>query len=208
MTARGDDPIALLVRHGETEDNRRKVFRSWTALPLNEAGKEQARKLAEEISGYNVRAVFSSPLERAFQTARIFSEKSGLPVIQDRRLMGWKTGTFEGLAEEEVDDALKLFVEHSGVAPPLGVSLDDFEAGVADFLEEWLPEAEREGPFVFFSHNSVVTAAMNLLEGKRAKRSSGSDSVAPGGILAIHADGSRYRAEPIESGEREPEIAG
>lgn len=201
-------PIAYATRHGSTDDNERKVFRSWTALPLNKQGEQEAKEAAERLKRFGITAIFSSPLIRAYQTAEIFAKMMKLPIIQDRRLMGWKTGVFEGLLEDEVDDALRLFVENSSVPPPLGISLDDFESQCGDFLEEILPLAEKEGPFAFFTHNSVLTAFTNLVEGKRHKNPRGIESEKPGGTMEILVNGRNYVIKSLGEVEKEAEIAG
>jgi len=200
--------IAYVIRHGTTEDNKSKVFRSWTALPLNDVGLEEAQETANELKNCGITAIWSSPLLRAYETAEIFAKLAKLPIIQDRRLMGWKTGTFEGLLESEVEDALKLFIENSSIAPPLGVSLDDFESQCADFLDEILPLAEKEGPFAFFTHNSVLTAFSNLIEGKRHMNPRGTESEKPGGIMGIYADGDKYLIKSLDNAEIAAEIGG
>lgn len=197
----------MAIRHGETDDNKHKVFRSWTPLPLNDKGRDEAKEAAKKLKPLGITGIWASPLLRAFETAEIFAEIVGLPIFQDRRLMGWKTGCFEGLLEEEVEDALKLFIENSDVAPPLGMSLDDFEQQCADFLDEMLPLAEKEGPFAFFTHNSVLTAFQNLIEGKRKRHPRGNETEEPGGIMAFYVDGDGYRLESLGMVEKEAEIA-
>lgn len=58
-----------LIRHGETEWNRRGVYQGTMDIPLNEAGRQQARGLAEALRDVRFDAAYSSPLSRAVQTA-------------------------------------------------------------------------------------------------------------------------------------------
>lgn len=184
--------IALGIRHGETDDNAHKVYRSWTILPLNAKGKKESKEAADRLKEFGITGIWSSPLPRALETAEAFANEAKLTIFEDHRLMGWKTGVFEGMLEDEVGDAFKLFIEDSKTAPPLGESLDDFESRCADFLDEMLPLAEKEGPFAFFTHNSVLTAFCNLIEGKRKASPRGNESEEPGGIMAFYADGDEY----------------
>jgi broad specificity phosphatase PhoE len=199
--------IAYAIRHGETDDNAHKVFRSWTVLPLNARGEEEAKMAARKLKSFGITGIWSSPLPRSMETAQVFAELVQFPIFQDGKLMGWKTGVFEGLLEEEAEDALKLFIENSSIAPPLGESLDDFESRCADFLQEMLPLAEKEGPFAFFTHNSVLTAFSNLIEGTRKSSPRGNETEEPGGIMAFYVDGDGYSLKSLGKLEKEAEIA-
>ena len=59
----------VMVRHGETDWNRERRFQGRADQPLNEAGRAQARELAELLRGEPVSAVYTSPLRRAGETA-------------------------------------------------------------------------------------------------------------------------------------------
>ena len=61
----------LLARHGETHWNREHRFQGHADPPLNDAGREQSRELAERLAGDRISAIFASPLRRAFETAEV-----------------------------------------------------------------------------------------------------------------------------------------
>lgn len=54
----------VIIRHGQTDWNRRKRFQGRVDIPLNETGRDQARKLHEELAPYRFDLCFSSPLRR------------------------------------------------------------------------------------------------------------------------------------------------
>jgi len=75
-------PLILLIRHGENEYV--KTGRMAGRLPhvhLNERGKGQAHTLADRLSGSPVKAIYSSPMERAMETAEPIAGALGLEVI-------------------------------------------------------------------------------------------------------------------------------
>lgn len=78
----------LIIRHGESEGNAAKILQGRGEYPLSETGRSQAAARAEalkaSLAGHSpeTRAktlLFSSPLARARETARIIAEKAGIP---------------------------------------------------------------------------------------------------------------------------------
>jgi broad specificity phosphatase PhoE len=92
----------LLARHGETDWNLEHRVQGHTDRPLNNTGREQARALAEELTGEDVDAVYASDLARALDTARAIAEPRGLPVIPVPELRERDFGTWEGLLDDEI----------------------------------------------------------------------------------------------------------
>ena len=97
--------MIYLARHGETDDNARRVVQGWTDTPLNERGREQARELAERVAGLGVAAVWSSQLARAAETAQIVGEALGIGPRVDERLAESRRGSWEGRALDEIEQA-------------------------------------------------------------------------------------------------------
>jgi len=89
----------LLVRHGETDWARDRRHTGRTDIPLNDTGRAQATQLAHHLPLTDVVAVWSSPLQRAQETARL----AGLTVDRvDDDLMEWDYGSAEGRTTDEI----------------------------------------------------------------------------------------------------------
>jgi broad specificity phosphatase PhoE len=93
----------LLVRHGETDDNAAARIQGRRDTQLNERGREQSRALAQRLRGEGVRALYSSPLARARETAQIVGDALGLEPILDERLVEADTGDWTGWTVAEVN---------------------------------------------------------------------------------------------------------
>lgn len=92
----------VLVRHGESEGNIRRIMQGHLDLPLTDAGREQARLVAARLASMSLAAIYSSPLSRAFETARVIAAHHALDVrpVQGLREGGW--GDAQGLTWAEV----------------------------------------------------------------------------------------------------------
>jgi broad specificity phosphatase PhoE len=86
----------LLVRHGETDDNAAARFQGRRDTLLNERGREQSRALAQALRDEGLRALYTSPLQRARATAQIVGDVLGLEAIVDARLMEADAGDWSG----------------------------------------------------------------------------------------------------------------
>ena len=93
----------LLVRHGETDWNAEGRLQGHTDRPLSDYGRRQARRLAEELEGEELEAIYSSDLARAHETAEIVGERLGLPIVLEPDLREKDWGTWEGLNAVERD---------------------------------------------------------------------------------------------------------
>jgi probable phosphoglycerate mutase len=93
----------LLVRHGETDWNAEGRLQGHTDRPLSDYGRRQARRLAEELEGEGLEAIYSSDLARAHATAEIVAERLGLPISLEPDLREKDWGTWEGLDAVERD---------------------------------------------------------------------------------------------------------
>src|SRR5438876_4239431 len=93
-----------LVRHGQSEHNLsgslcdEPITTGILGSSLTEEGKRQARLLAQKLKHLHIDCLLSSPLNRARQTAEIFSEVFSIPVITNEMLQ-------ERMGEENEQDA-------------------------------------------------------------------------------------------------------
>jgi broad specificity phosphatase PhoE len=94
----------LIVRHGETDWNRDRRFQGHADPPLNDAGREQARALADELVGERIDFVYTSDLVRAHETAEIVAARLGADVVARSELREIDVGDWEGLTWPEIEE--------------------------------------------------------------------------------------------------------
>lgn len=91
--------MIYVVRHGQTDLNKDRRMQGRMGLPLNEYGIEQANTLKEKLQNINFDLVFTSPQERAVQTAEIIARKRA---VLDDRLNVFDLGEADRLHISEV----------------------------------------------------------------------------------------------------------
>jgi probable phosphoglycerate mutase len=93
----------LLVRHGETDWNASGRIQGHNDTPLNAAGRQQAQRAAQRLAREPIKALYSSDLARAYETATIIGAPLGLPVVASARLRERQYGVWEGLTAAEIE---------------------------------------------------------------------------------------------------------
>ena len=93
----------LAIRHGETAWNVDSRIQGQLDIPLNELGRRQAARLAHAVAGEGLQAVYTSDLQRAYETARAVGRGAGLPLRTDPGLRERGFGEFEGHTFKEIE---------------------------------------------------------------------------------------------------------
>ena len=102
--------LIIFLRHGQAKNNTDRVLAGRTpGVPLTDTGIEQADKAAQFLSEMNISAVYSSPIQRAHDTAEIVACQNSLDVIPDERLIELDMGKFTGMPYDDV------FTNHGNV---------------------------------------------------------------------------------------------
>jgi probable phosphoglycerate mutase len=151
----------LLIRHGENEYTRTGKLAGWTkGVHLNEAGQKQAQALAERLGQLPIAAIYSSPLERARETAEPLARAKGLKVqicegLGEVRYGLWTGKSLKRLARTK----LWRVVQHrpSAFQFPEGETLRAVQARAVEAVEAIArAHAKDKGPVVAVSHGDVI----------------------------------------------------
>ena len=97
--------ILYCVRHGESEFNADGRIQGQLDTKLSALGHEQGRAAALALARLPIQAVYSSPLARAYDTARYAAEELNLEIRTDSRLMEIHAGVFQGRLWHELEQA-------------------------------------------------------------------------------------------------------
>lgn len=107
-SAKSEKTLIYIVRHGESIGNFKREFLGHTDKDLTELGYEQAEKTAEELSGVDFEAIYSSDLQRAYHTAEPHAKMRGMTAIGREDLRELYVGEWEG---RRVDDLANEYGE-------------------------------------------------------------------------------------------------
>ncbi len=152
----------FLIRHGETALNAAGVLRGQLDVPLNLVGEAQARALGEVFGGSALRAVVSSPLSRAVDTARPVATASGAPLSVDERLSDRFYG---GLAGQSIEQAEERFgsVDAAPSVEPRQLVAARAEEAFHDAVLVAAAAGDSAGAVALVSHDAVIRALLGNL---------------------------------------------
>lgn len=133
-------------------------------VELNALGRRQAEAIASSFRDEDLRVVYSSPLRRAFETARLVAEAHGLTVVTDERLKELNQGALEGLTYEMMRakhaDLLKEWREKPATLKlPGGESMEELQARCWDFVQG-LPQEHQNDTILVVSHGFAIRSIL------------------------------------------------
>lgn len=149
----------ILIRHGESELNKDKVFFGWLNPFLTKYGEEQIKILADKIDSYDF--IYSSPLKRAYLSAELVNYKK-LEIFTDNRIKELNFGIFEGLTYDEI---VKTYPEESKKWKSEGIdyfykngeSIKELNNRVVSFIEEI---KNNDKTYLIITHFGVINSIL------------------------------------------------
>lgn len=159
----------ILVRHGETEYNRNALALGRADVPLNEKGIRQAAALEFALAEEKIAAIYSSPLQRALDTATRIASPHGLEVILEERLIEMDIGELEGLTFPEIGKAHPDLYQNWGGPdgptyrmPGSNETVTDVQARARLAVEQMLAQ-HPDGTVIAVTHNFVILTTLAWL---------------------------------------------
>lgn len=205
--------LLLLVRHGETEWNRDRVFRGRRDIDLSERGVEQAARLGRSLAGVAIDAVYASPLARALDTARPIASPRTHDVHPIHNLIDIDYGDWSGLSHADVRAKYPQQYQQWETAPhealiPGGETLEAVRARAMPAVE-WLL-SEHADCVVVVSHRVVLKVLVLSLLGMGLERfwsikldtaSVSAFQTSPHGYVLTHLNDTSHLADLINESE-------
>lgn len=156
-------PVLILARHGETDVIGKKLTGRIAGVHLNANGRSQAEAIAQKLKDARIGAIFSSPLERAIETARPLSETSGIPISPHSGLTEINFGAWQGKPYKQLEK-LKLWQtihsKPSTVTFPAGESFIAAQQRIVASLVEIVSAMGEKDAAICFSHCDPIRLAL------------------------------------------------
>ncbi len=155
--------MIIFLRHGQAENNTKKILAGRTpGINLTETGRQQAEQAGEMLKSLNVSAIYSSPIDRAMQTASIVGKHCDVEPISDDRLIELDMGKFTMVPYNEIFEKhgnvfLKFYegsleISHNGVESFAEVQKRIFE--MVDFVKN----KHKDENIVLVTHMDPIKA--------------------------------------------------
>ena len=150
-----------LIRHAINEGTEEGRYIGHTDAPLSEEGRAQLLQMRDDYIYPGVEAVFSSPLKRCVDTAKILYPQKE-PIIMDG-LMECNFGEFENKTAEELEENEDFLSWIKGdTAPPFGESSNAFGQRICTTFEKIADGMMKSGVFeaAIITHGGVASAIL------------------------------------------------
>lgn len=153
-------PIILLIRHGENDYVKTGKFAGRIpGVHLNEKGQQEAREIADGLKDVPLSAIYSSPLERALETAE--------PLAKTKKI---KIAIADGLIETDIGDWMGMEVKKARKLPewknvqnspsrfrfPKGESFQEEQTRLVNAMEKIIMEHKKDELVAIFSHADPI----------------------------------------------------
>ena len=165
----------VLVRHGQSEWNKKNLFTGWKDPNLTDLGIEEAKKAGNLLKerGLAFDIMFTSDLFRAQETGRIILEQMNLghiEVIEDQSLNERNYGDLAGLNKDEArvkwgEEQVHIWRRSYDIPPPGGESLKNTAERVLPYFNsEILPKIKESQNILVAAHGNSLRALVMELE--------------------------------------------
>lgn len=178
----------LLTRHGETRWNEQGRVQGWAPVELTATGRTQARAAASALADRDVRAVVTSDLRRARETADVLADTLGVPVRESDAWRERNWGALQGLPSESLLDRfpwLDLCVNDDAatVRPDGGESWRDVQNRVLAALESL---AGTGGTVAVVTHFAPILLVLGAVRNESIETALVGNDVATGSVTELH----------------------
>ncbi len=170
----------ILVRHGQSEWNKKNLFTGWKNPGLTKKGEEEAKNAGKALKKLNLipDLCFTSALVRAQKTLDIMLEEmniKNMTIIRNEALNERNYGDLAGLNKDDArkkwgEEQVHIWRRSYDTPPPNGESLKDTAERVLPYFEkEILPKVLAGKTVLVAAHGNSLRALVMKLENLSAK---------------------------------------
>lgn len=151
-------PTLFIIRHGETAYIGKRLQGRLPGIHLVERGGEQARQIAESLKNLKFRSIYSSPLERAMETAQPLALQKQVKIIPWTGLIEVDFGDWTGKSFRwlRAQPGWKVLHDDPKFQFPGGESLPAVRRRVANAMTDIATNHKKNDLIALFTHSDVV----------------------------------------------------
>lgn len=156
--------MICMVRHGQTDQNKKKKIQGQCDFPLNEIGIEQAINVGNYINkNYKFDVIISSPLQRAYKTASLIRDiiNPNLEVIVDAVFIERCFGEAEGLDISDSVFERVLNDDYEGLEKSRDIQIRVYNGLINTFNKY------KDKNILIVSHSHTIKAALTYIDKSR-----------------------------------------
>lgn len=183
-----------LVRHGETDLDKKGIMHSESDCSLNKKGEAEAELLAEVLGHHPIHAIYTSQMKRAFDTATLIASRHNCDVVIEEGVSERRLGKAEGMHKSEYENIfMEAMLKHSELnfyEKLFNKIIDDGESHI-DLAERVLPtlhticERHKGKHVVIVTHDWIIKILMILI----GKYDESSIEIESGAVVEMKGNG-------------------
>ena len=177
----------IMMRHGQTEANIKRIYGGRIDLPLAEEGKQEAARTAKRLPAFDY--VYASDMLRTQQTAQIVAPKADIKYNAALREMDF--GDYEGLSADEIQARMpgswqRYLVDHQTFTFPNGSNVEEFVSKAAETVKSIAVAHDEKSVLVVTHKGFILSVLSKCLHGDSAHLFH--YDIRPGGFLRLHIE--------------------
>lgn len=164
-----------LTRHGETEWNLMKIMHGHKNANLTPKGIEEAKKLGNSLEEIKFDIIYSSPIQRAVDTAKYIRGNRDTNIITDEKLKELNFGKWEGMYEKDCSEIYPEQFNNLWYKPEIfepvegGERLQDLMKRIEEWFYDMIKNSEHEN-ILIVTHGVVNRAFYTVLKNNPIER--------------------------------------
>jgi broad specificity phosphatase PhoE len=200
-TSTAPPTVVLLVRHAHTDALGRILAGRAEGIPLSTVGRAQAERLGRALSAFPLAAIYTSPVERAVETARSIARHHATRLQEDPGLHEIDFGDWTGLTFQELDKmaAWREFNRRrSSATIPCGETPGQVQERIVAAISR-VTAAHQGRTIVMVSHGDVIRSAVLYIAGSSLDLWDRFE-ISPASITAVAVSGESFRLLYVNHG--------
>ncbi|MCL5019815.1 MAG: histidine phosphatase family protein [Patescibacteria group bacterium] len=160
----------FVFRHGQTVDNKEKIFSGFRQTDLTPEGIEEAKGIGEKLKNERVTRAYQSDQIRSQHTLELVLNgwHKGVEIITDARIKERGYGDLTGKSKVEIEQQnpqqYKLWHRSYDVPPPGGESIKDVEKRVLEFLNDVIRTWKKDDVIFISAHGNSLRPMRRYFE--------------------------------------------